>query len=65
MKLLAIGDVFLAIGTLSYLLIAFRVVQFGPCTDTTGAISLLSVLVATPIGILCLVVHGIKLLKRN
>jgi hypothetical protein len=65
MKLLAIGGVFLTEGALSYLLLAFRVVQVGPCTDTTGAISLLSVLVATPIGIVCLVVHGIKLLKRN
>ena len=48
MKLLAIGGVFLTAGALSYLLIAFRVVQVGPCTDTTGAISLLNVLVATP-----------------
>ena len=65
MKLLAIGGVVLTVGALSYLLIAFRVVQVGPCTDTTGAISLLSVLAATPIGIVCLVVHGINLLKRN
>ena len=65
MKLLAIGGVFLTVGALSYLLIAFRVVQVGPCTDTTGAISLLNVLVATPIGVVCLAVHGIKLLRRN
>lgn len=65
MKLLAIGGVFLTVGALSYLLIASRVVQVGPCTDTTGAISLRSVLVATPIAIVCLVVDGIKLPKRN
>jgi hypothetical protein len=41
MKLVAIGDAFLAAGLLSYLLLAFRVVQVGPCTDTAGAISLL------------------------
>jgi hypothetical protein len=65
MKLLAIDGAFLAVGALSYLLTVFRVVQVGPCTDTAGAISLLSVLVASPVGIVCLAVHGIKLLKRN
>ena len=65
MKLVAIGGAFLAVGLLSYLLLAFHVVQLGPCTDAAGAISLLSVLVATPVGIFCLAVHGIKLLSRN
>ena len=65
MKLVAIGGAFLAAGLLSYLLLAFHVVQVGPCTDTAGGISLLSVLVATPVGIFCLAVQGIKVLSRN
>jgi hypothetical protein len=34
MKLVAIGGAFLAAGLLSYLLLASRAVQVGPCTDT-------------------------------
>jgi hypothetical protein len=65
MKLLGIGGVFFAVGALSYLLIAFNVAQVGPCTDTSGAIALLSVLVATPVGIICLAAQGVRMLTRK
>jgi hypothetical protein len=65
MTLVRMGTSFLALGAFTFLLMAFQVVQVGPCTDTGGALSLLTVLVATPVGITCLAVHFVRMLTRE
>jgi hypothetical protein len=55
----------LALGAFGFLSILSNIAVVGPCTDTFGAVALLSVVVATPAGFILLVVALIVRTRRK
>jgi hypothetical protein len=51
--------ILLGFACVGFLLIASKLAVVGPCTDTFGALALLSVVVGTPLGLLLLALSAI------
>ena len=51
--------IFLGFACVGFVLIASKLAVVGPCTDTFGALALLSVIVGTPLGLLLLAISAV------